>query len=294
MARLNSSMLYGAVADVPRVIKDDATGEYKRAAFHIAVVKDDRNTGLDDKSEIQINYPLIVTQDPEQVRLISKLKMNDIVELEGMFVTRKVQKLSHCKFCGHQNVVEGNFCYVRPIAMKKRNTTDNTEKQAIQMVIDNKAFSNKLLMLGNVCSEVKFHKGEKYDSCVYQVGSDRKFFIKEDDPDTRSDFPIINTYGAQARKDTLALKKSSLIYIDGYLRSKEFSRKTICSSEACKKEYQWKDNVMDIIAYDVQYCSNYDDPEEKKKQLEQQKAEERAKTTEEFFGTKRPAAQPQE
>ncbi len=280
-------MLYGAVADAPRIIKDETTGEMKRAAFHIAVVKDDRNTGLEDKHDVQLNYPLVITQDPEQMSAISKLKINDIVELDGVFTTRKIKKMSHCKYCGHKNVVDGNICYVRPISsIQKRNQGDYTQKQAIQEVIKNKAFSDRIYILGNLCTSVHYYENNNHKSALYQIGSDRKFFIQEDNPDNRSDYPIINTYGMQAKKDELALRKGSLVYVDGYLHSKEFMRKTKCTSEACGKEYQWKDDIIDIIAYDVQYCANYTDPEVAQAQRDKAQAEERTKTTEGFFGHK--------
>ena len=267
MGRLNDVRFFGFVTDVPSITKTD-NNEYTRGMMHIGVVRSSRYSGESggEKDRILFDWPLILTNDPMLIRQMEKLKQFDMVELKGMFLTRKIKKVTFCKVCGARNVVEGNICYVRPSFLVRRNIGSEkyTEKRAVQEIIANREISNNILILGNLCNDVNYFKdkvsGRHIETSVFQIATDRKYYIKEDDPEVRTDFPIVRSYQKQAVKDRDYLHTGSTVLIDGFLHTREFQRKSICSS--CEQEYEWKDNTIEIIPYINEFIANYNSEEE--------------------------------
>lgn len=274
MARHNDVRLYGCIADTPRITKDNETGTPKRAVFHLAVIKSQRDTGEEDGGKIKYDWPMIITSDPEQIAEIMKCRLYDLVEVQGVLTERKIKKGSYCPTCGKINWVEGNAYYVTPLFLKKRTIQEKelTEKQAILNVRENRAISNNIALIANLCMDVNYyHKGNICTS-LYQAASDRKVFIKEDDPNKKADFFWIRTFGKMAKNDQEAIHKGSTIFVEGYLHTREFTRKTTCQAEDCRETYEWKDNIIEVIPYSCDYIAGYDDPET----IERKKTEEAA------------------
>lgn len=287
MARLNSVTLYGCVADPPRITKkqDGDAQTFVRGIFHLAVIRGSRYSGetFGEKDRILYDWPIILSTDPEIISKMNKLRQYDIVQISGVFVTRKIKKITYCKTCGEKNEVEGNITFVLPIFMERRNTEKEpyTENQAIQEIIKNRPISNVIHILGNLCNDVTYFRQDKIETCTYQIATDRRYFIKDDALEIKTDFPIVRSYGKVARQDQLCIHKGSLVLIDGFLHSREFDRKTVCG--ACSSEYMWKDNILEIVPYATEYLANYTDPETAEAEREKQIAEEGLRLAQTLF-----------
>ena len=96
MARLNEVHLYGIVSHRPRIIKTD-DGRLVRGMMHVTTIRSERYKGETFGATELFDYPLVITTQEEQIRAMEKLGENDIVEVKGIFVTRKVKKEYQCK-----------------------------------------------------------------------------------------------------------------------------------------------------------------------------------------------------
>lgn len=279
MARLNDVRLYGCVAEKPRITKKDETGEYVRGLMHLAVVRSTRYSGetFGEKDRILFDWPLVLSRDPEMIQQMAHLRQYDVVEIKGMFLTKKIIKIAPCKVCGATNQIESNICYVRPMFMKRKNLEREvyTEKQAVQELIQNREISNNILILGNLCRDVNYYKDVSskpvIETSVYQIATDRKYYVKEDSPDNRTDFPTVRSYGKTAYMDSLCLQTGSLILVDGFLHSRSFMRKSTCGVPECQNEFEWEDNTIEVIPYANEYLASYTDPEEALAEEEERK-----------------------
>lgn len=281
MARLNDARLFGCVAETPQITKN-ADGDYVRGIMHVAVIRSTRYSGetFGEKNRILFDWPIVLSRDPDMIKQIEKLRQYDIVEIKGMFLTKKINKVTTCKVCGAKNTIEGNICYVRPMFLKRRNSEKEvyTEKQAVQEVIQSREISNNISIVGNLCNDVNYFKDVKakpvIETAVYQIATDRKYYVKEDSPDNKTDFPIVRSYGNTAKMDNLCLYTGSLVLVDGFLHTREFQRTSVCASSSCGQAYEWTDNTTEIVPYTNEYLANYRDPTEALAEEERRKDEE--------------------
>lgn len=116
--------------------------------------------------------------------------------------------------------------------------------------------SNRIFLIGNLCNDPAYNPIDNGGRvCTYQLGINRKVFIRDDDPSVRADFPWIKSLGVQADKDYEALKKGSLVYIDGAVQArKDFIVMKTC--EYCGSLCEKKDSSMEIVPYSVEYLKN--------------------------------------
>lgn len=275
MARQNDVWLYGGVADEPQIMKSE-TGEYIRGMFHLTCLKSIRKTGDHTEEKILFDYPLVLSNDPEQIKKMEKYRENDVLEIRGKYVVRKITKKSFCKHCGAINEAAGNINFIMPLVMKNRTINGPyTEKQVFRELESNREFSNSVIVVGGLCRDVSYFCEGNIQTSVYQIAIERRVLVKGDPPETKTDFPIIRSFGDNAYRDHLCLKTGSLVLVNGYLHTREFSRKTLC--RICGEEYQWTDSTTEIIPYSEEYLANYTDPEEAKKaEAEKQSLEARA------------------
>ncbi|MBQ7430276.1 single-stranded DNA-binding protein [Butyrivibrio sp.] len=282
MIRQNDVRFYGFVADKPKITMTNGTNELVRGMMHLAVIRSERFNGENNvgADRIMYDYPIILTTDPEMIAKMQKLELYDIVEIKGSLVTRKITKHTYCSGecgCGARNDVEGNISFVMPLVMAKRNKEKGsyTKNQAEAEIIENREFSNSIVILGNLCQDVTYFHEKNIQTSTYQVATDRKYVVQADSPDVTADYPLVRSYGRQAKKDSMCIHTGSTILIDGYLHTRRPQRTTLC--ESCGVEYQWADSVMEIIPFVTEYLANYTD-------YQTAKAEE-AKKAEEAFGT---------
>lgn len=116
--------------------------------------------------------------------------------------------------------------------------------------------SNRIYIMGNVCADPSYNPIDNGGRvCTYQLGINRKVFIREDDPSVRADFPWVKSLGDQADKDRDALMKGSLVFIDGSIQARDdFLMDKKC--ENCGEITKVKGQAMEIIPYSVEYLRN--------------------------------------
>lgn len=286
MARHNDVRLYGYVGDPVEAVKSNLTGEYVRGTFHLVTLQGSRFDGKFAKSAYGVSqdFPMIISLDKDMIAKISKLHRYDVVEIRGVAIARTLPKITYCPFCGEENRVDGNIYFVSPIFLEKRNTEELTEKQAMQEVIKNREISNTATVLGNVCSEVEYHHKDNIETTTYQIAVDRKLFIRSDDPNIKSDFLKVRSFGQSAKMDKLCLiKNTSCVLIDGFLHTRAFRRKLTCS--VCGKEYEKNFVTTEIVPYATEYINSaFTDPREALELEEQRKAQEVAEAKMNLFG----------
>lgn len=277
MAKHNVVRLYGRVMDEPRIIKNE-NGEYVRGMFHITVIRGKRDNG-DGIENIHYENPLIMSGYPDKIKTMDKLKINDMVEIKGSLTTKNINKSTICKQCGQKNILSGELIFVSPIFLGICET-NRTEEEAMNLLKKKCEISNEVTLVGNLCNDVNFFSSDKLKVGTYQLAIDRKYYLKDDAPAIRTDYPHIRVFGEQAKQDSLSLHKSSRVLIDGLLQSREYERKTICANEECTCEYTWNDSTLEVIPYSVEYLQNYLTTEE----IEAKKAEEEKEAKNSVFG----------
>ncbi len=117
-------------------------------------------------------------------------------------------------------------------------------------------------------------KMQKFE--LYDMVEIKGTLVTSDSPDVSADYPLVRSYGFQAKKDSLCLKTGSMILIDGYLHTRKPPRQVIC--QTCGKQYEWTDSVMEVIPFVEEYLNNYTDYATAKQQeddAELKKAQER-------------------
>ena len=271
MAKHNYVMLNGQVIQDPRIIKDNE-GNYLRAMCAIKVIRGVRDFG-DNISHLKYDCPVIMTGNPEKIEEMEQWKANDIVEIKGVLTTKEIKKVTICE-CGHKNKVDGNYVYINPIYVERRET-GITKDEGLDILKKRCEISNYVNVIGTLCRDVDTYITDKsLKIAQYQIAVNRKYRVKEDSAEIRTDWPWVKSYGKTADDDSKALRKGSVVFIDGMLQTRDIVRTITC--EECGNEYRWNDQAMEIVPYEVEYLQNFMTPEEYA--AEQLRQEEEAKT----------------
>ncbi|MBO4847222.1 MAG: single-stranded DNA-binding protein [Lachnospiraceae bacterium] len=265
MARQNMAYLFGRVHKDPVIAYDNETGEYKYAACYIDVVRPPRDVG-DDIKFIKHDKPMIMTKDKEIIDQIVNWKENMVVLVKGPLTTAQGTKTSYCPFCEekdgekHKVVNKGNIVYVTPIHVEVVKEFDN-KLEATEYIVENKEVSNQILVVGTVLNDPKLITTKKgIQFCQYRLAINRKYTIRTDDPSVRTDWPIVKSYGEQARDDKIYLKYQADVLIDGFLQARTVTRKQKCPY--CGEIYEWKDHTMELVPFAVEYLNGFKSKEE--------------------------------
>ena len=265
MPRHNIINLYGRVVKPPILARDNTTGVCNYSMVYLDVVRGLREVD-DDVHYVRHDYPIIISREMNIIEVVEELKENDIVLLKGTISTKKIPKRSYCPNCKNEdgtsteNTAYGNLVYVTPIYMRKI-MSFNSKEEAIQHIVDNREISNQIYMAGTLLKDPKFFTTKKgVQITQYPIAINRKFIIRTDDPSIRTDWPVVKSYGEQARNDKAFLKYQSEILVDGFLQARRVTRK--CKCKSCNTLYTWQDNSMEIVPYEVEYLLNYLTPED--------------------------------
>lgn len=267
MAQHNMVHLIGIIQTEPTVRVDDETGEVKEVFLYImtttATRKYDRSMG----EVIPKLVPIRVRATLEDTApVLARVKPNDVVVLKGVLSTRNVVKQAKCENCGEifpvnrttddqsgeEVAAAGMLTYVTPTAVDVRKT-DLTADEALAYLTSIREMSNEVQLMGNLCSDPTPWDGGRITA--YQLGVNRKFFQKTDDPTINADYPYIRSYGEQAENDIEALRTSSLVLVDGFLKMRTFMRTSTCPY--CGATKDWSDYTMEVVPYSVEYLANY-------------------------------------
>ena len=277
MARHNFVFLYGKVTKNPKIITD-GEGNFLRGTCMITTIRGTRNTEDDNFGDFKYDCPIIVTRNPDLIFKMAQWKENDMVELKGTISTKDIKRTSVCAHCGHQNTKAGVLLYITPIYLDVIEKGLN-EEACIEKLKEKCEISNQCIVAGNLCNDPQFYQHENgLCQTQYQIALNRKFRVKEDPPELKTDFPWVKSQGENAISDKKFLKKGSSVLIEGFIQTRNITQKNVC--EECQEEYSYKDQAMEIVPYSTEYLLNCRTVEE----IEQMEAEEQEKAFKNIFG----------
>lgn len=264
MPHLNKVHLRGRIYQEPTVRTND-DGEYLRAFAYVQTMRNGREVGDDKRKKFDI-IP-IVTKTPGVIKELANCKENDIIDIKGVFTTKdNVAKISYCPTCQEdgrdgKNTVKGVTGYVTPIAVEKIRDFDNIE-DSMEYLVEHREYSNEILFMGNLTKEPKIIKTKdgRVTYTQYQIAADRSYRINTDIPENRTDYPHVKSYGDKAYGDKKALRRGSLVLVDGLLQARQILRTTKCP--VCGEFYRWGDTTLEIVPYNTEYLNNYRSQEE--------------------------------
>ena len=293
MARENLVFLTGSVAGTPRVAKNGE--DYIYAMAYVNVARGLREVG-DYRKYMKCDNPIIMTRDPDWMKEIGTWKEHDIVHIKGMIACRKIKKTSFCSHCRTKNQFPGALVYINPIFCEKICHLENDE-ECLQYLAAHREISNQVFVFGTLCRDPK--KMRVKDGLIvtqYQVALNRKYRIKTDPPELKTDYPWVKSYGKNAEEDMKRLHTGSEVFIDGCLQARSVNRHAVCGQAydeygkplffdngmpvmrvdeegnliGCGEKYDWKDRALEMVPYETEYISDvYTDEEieetEKKK-----------------------------
>lgn len=257
LAKENTAFLFGVLEGSP--IINETNEEKKSATFCIKTLR--RNDKID--------YPVITVYEPDLIERVRRFRPNDFILVKGVLTTAEVKKGIACPHCkkrlktpGTTTVVIGVWVY------------DIGEKHNLA---DFKESSNTLFVLGSLCRDVEFRflKTRTVASAQYQLAVNRKFKVKQQ-PNNMTDYPWVNSFGAQAEQDKKRLQTGSQVFIQGGLQTRNIQKKITCPH--CEKEFSADDFVAEIVPYSVEYLNNCLF-EEKAEEGKEQKPEETVQAT---------------
>jgi len=251
MARFNDVILQGINMHDPRIAEDMSMG-----TTQLLVIRSDREVEDNDKKN-RLDSPLVMTKDTDIVNQLAEIEENDIIQIKGVLVTKTINKTTICPECGKEFSTPGTIVYIEPINILKIKSC-KTKDQAIDMLHSLKEVSNNIKIIGDLCTEpekVKIVNKKIGSICQYQIAVPRKYRLKNQNDDVDTDYPWVKSYGKNADKDLEHLQKGAEILIDGYIQARSFTRRTTCPD--CGKEYEWRDNAMEIVPFATEYLKNY-------------------------------------
>lgn len=261
MGRQNIVFIYARVHRDPQINKNAETGEYNFGTVYVDTVRGLRAVE-DNIKYVKHDHPLIMAREKEILDEMSLWKENDIVIVKGVVTSKAIMKTSYCPHCHNDdgtptaNQVKGNLVYITPIFAERLKSYGEDKNAAITDIVDHREISNQIYCLGRLIKEPKlFTTKQGVQITQYPIALNRKFTIRTDDPNIRTDWPIVKSYGEKARDDKLYLQYESDVLIDGFIQARTVHRKMKCP--VCGEEYEWADNSMELAAYDVEYVNGF-------------------------------------
>ena len=240
MARENSFMFFGELAEAPIVFQNDKTKKY-RVSISIKTL---RRNGRTDYPRISA-YGLNEDQAREFVR---DLKIGAFVICRGMITTRVVDKPIKCSKCGEVSKISTLFTevitYGKPYVLKEK--------------IDPKEiaeFANLGTVLGSVCTDVKRRDAvDGPESAQFQIALGRRYRVEELADDPLTDYPWVKCFGPIASACIQRVQQGSQIYITGAFQTRDIQRSVRCNS--CGEHLKTLERVGEIVPNGVEFLNN--------------------------------------
>lgn len=285
MARHNEVTLYGQVSSAPIILREsnnDPHSKILRVLSSFTVIRGIRDFGAKDQ-RMRLDELIIMSGSEKIVNFMKEWKLGDMISVRGTLITNDYNKSCTCAECGHIQIYKGYSAYIYPIYVRLM-AQGYTPEQGLADLRRNAEISNRITVIGKACSKPSFHRHEKSGTPIssYIIDIERKYRVKEDLDSNRHDFPAVKSYGEIAENDHLAIEEGGLVFIDGQLQVRNYTRTFIC--EECGMPIQKLDNVTEIVPYSTEYltgCHSMADViairEQVKEQLELQ-------TIQEMFG----------
>ena len=257
MAKENLVLLHGRIQSIPKIYTD-SNGDLVKAMFALQVIRRPVRGGKFISNKLYLDLPIILTRNVDMIRQACNFEQSDMLDVRGVLSTKEVSKVTICPACQARNSIPGTTTYVTPLYMCRREQHVSDEEE-MQLLKERCEISNMVMVIGTLCRDPEIYiDDKKHAFAQYQLAVNRRYRIKEDSAETKTDYPWIKTSGDQALKDTEALKTGSQVYIRGALQTREVHRKTKCME--CGAEYEWNDTATEIIPYSTEYLANCDVP----------------------------------
>ncbi len=271
MARHNFVQLMGFVRKPPRKV-----GPYATILLSVlAPTRSQAASGIEGYAGICI--PAVITLEEKLVGEIMSLEVNDIVFVKGFLGTRQELKNYTCPECGYQDDVkvmsDGGIesiygyirTYVHPIyILRFQRLGDVSMEDAVAVLREqSQEISNIVFLVGNVTSSPIPGKWtneatqEEIPVCRYKIAVNRKYCasgMEELCEDT--DFPVIYTFGNQAKWDAGVLQTGSSVYVDGSLVTRRV--RADCKCPRCGTLFHVQDTRMEVVGNSVEYGHGID------------------------------------
>lgn len=278
MAIHNQIILYGKVCGLP-VITKDKDGEPIRGRLTLLAAPGQRDELLSkrERNLKKVKYCKlpVLTGNQHLIQMMSQIKENDIVLIKGNLTTRNVIKKTVCPDCKEIHSRNGMLIFVTPIHMSVERTGLSAE-EAEELVKEHCEISNVATILGTVASKI-----QKINPALakFQLAIDRKYFIADDNPETRTDYPWVSVRGREKVDDLIKrCHPNTVLFIDGIIQTMQDKKKTV-TCEKCGKAMPWKDWTIDIYSYAHEYVANWKTDE----MLAKEEEEKAKKIREELF-----------
>ena len=251
MARVNEVMVYGQVLNI-RIIKDD-DGNYRQGHFSMVILRGKRDTG-ENLLTLQYDYPTVSTAIPRIIKQMENIKPNDMVLVKGTLTTRDVDRTITCPSCGKPHTKKGTLAFINPLHILITETGLKSD-ECIDRLKEHNEISNAVRLLGKLTEDPQVYKTENNLVITqYRMQVKRKVPIKDDAIESRSDFPHIKAFKQIAISNGNALRKDSIIYLDGCIQTRKFPDKRECS---CGCVFERDAFTVDVIPYSVEYLKDY-------------------------------------
>ncbi|RHP31349.1 hypothetical protein DWZ61_08120 [Clostridium sp. AF34-10BH] len=247
---------------------DDATGSYKKGQAFLIVASANRENGI--STNVFYSKPFLYSEDPDIVAEMSNWKKNDLVSAKGVITTLNANKGTICAHCHEKSSRPGEVSLITPIYIETR-YTGLEEKEATRILNEKREISNQVYLLGSLCDDVNGRKESTiYKDIIsqssykgiaaYQIAVDRKYYLKQDVPTNRTDYPHIISVGAKAEQDLKCIHKGSMVLVDGMVVTREFRRTVTCPH--CGKQFDWPEKVLEVLTFGTEYLADFMTPEE--------------------------------
>ena len=131
--------------------------------------------------------------NPAMIEEMAKWKENDMVEVKGAVTTKDINKSTKCKECGHVNISKGMSCLL--IQFMHVRETGITKEEGQKLLKKRCEISNVVVLIGKLCRDPEYIYTPRGTLVTqYQLAVNRKFHIKEDAPNIRTDYPWIKLW----------------------------------------------------------------------------------------------------
>lgn len=262
MAIHNQIFLYGQVTELPRIIKSEEN-HYIQGSGKLTIISGKRNVNIDGTHakhmRAEYNELPIATGNPELIKVMDEVKIGDILLIKGNLITRNVKKVKKCPACGYPYEKLGVITFINPIHM-------SIEKSGLSIGEGEKILkeyaevSNVATILGTICKTPETSvKTAKNMIVKFPLAIDRKYFIADDNPETKTDYPVVHVHGKEAGEDILKrYTPGAEIFVDGIIRFRKYKHQQYpCQNPDCNEFVPWDDWTLDIVPYAVEYIRGW-------------------------------------
>lgn len=260
MAKENYISLRGQLRSETKYQYDEK-GNPILAIFPLLVIR--RNI-IDRAGNLSLKWdrPIISTTDKAIIKEIQKMKVHDIVEVKGTFLTSHSRRTKICPYCGEINTIDTAIQIINPIYVGVIDDRLKSDTDGQNYLIQCAEVANIAKIIGRVCTKTEdiyygeTEQGELYER--YQLAVNRKLYVRDSEgDDDHADFPVVYSYGDIAKEDKTILKQNTLVYLDGYVHTMIYDQDFEC--EHCGETFSYKSQKMNLTPYSMEYLRDFDD-----------------------------------